>query len=59
MIAIRKAQAAAREAVIAARFHGEPLPANPYCPGSASHRWWTIGIERAQTAADNLLRIGR
>jgi len=48
----------AREAVIAARFRGEPMRANPYDRRTRRYVYWEMGVRRAEAAASSLLRIG-
>lgn len=48
----------ARDAVIAARFHGGPPPANPWRRDTISHLRWDMAHRRAQRAADEIQRIG-
>lgn len=58
MLIIRKAQREAREAVIAARFHGGAEPTNPYAKSTRSHIYWDMGRRRAELALADLMRVG-
>jgi hypothetical protein len=53
-----RVQREAREAVIAARFKGGPVPTNPYRRESQSYLWWNMGLRKAEIAAAELLRVG-
>lgn len=55
---LRQAVASGRDAIIAARFGGQPMPACPYRRGSTHARYWQWGVEQAERQAAKLLEIG-
>ncbi|SFG09075.1 hypothetical protein SAMN05518801_10771 [Novosphingobium sp. CF614] len=58
MTRFQQVERAARDAVIAARFHGGPPPANPWRKDTISHIRWNMAQRRAEKAAADLLRVG-
>lgn len=58
MMVSTRVQREARDAVIAARFNGGPVPSNPYRRDSRSHLWWDMGVRKAETAVADLMRVG-
>jgi hypothetical protein len=54
----QQALAAGRDAALAARFAGAPMPANPHRPGSKRALYWQWGVERADRLIDQLEEIG-